>query len=198
MWYEGKVKSYNESRGFGFISCEHDKKDLFFHIRDVPNRHKLPQVGERLKFLRVEHDGRLRAENIVRLDLKTHEPSSQYTIQKTHDQTIRHPLKSRKKPQTQASSSVLNLFISAAAIGVFAVIVIPMIVSLYQRETLKYQPAQATQTTSLQKNTTIYRCDGRTHCSEMRSYEEAKFFIHNCPGTKMDGDGDGEPCERQF
>jgi hypothetical protein len=43
-----------------------------------------------------------------------------------------------------------------------------------------------------------YQCDGRQHCSQMRSYEEAKFFIENCPNTKMDGDDDGIPCERQF
>jgi len=33
-----------------------------------------------------------------------------------------------------------------------------------------------------------FRCDGRTYCSQMRSCEEATFFIRNCPGTKMDGD----------
>lgn len=43
-----------------------------------------------------------------------------------------------------------------------------------------------------------YRCDGRVHCSQMNSYEEALFFLRNCPGTQMDGDGDGIPCERQF
>ena len=45
---------------------------------------------------------------------------------------------------------------------------------------------------------TQFRCDGRTHCSQMRSYEEAVFFLKNCPGTQMDGNNDGEPCERQF
>ncbi len=47
-------------------------------------------------------------------------------------------------------------------------------------------------------NTSPYRCDGRTHCSQMSSYEEALFFIRNCPNTQMDGDHDGQPCERQF
>jgi len=47
-------------------------------------------------------------------------------------------------------------------------------------------------------NQTNYQCDGREHCSQMSSYEEAKFFIENCPNTKMDGDHDGIPCERQF
>lgn len=43
-----------------------------------------------------------------------------------------------------------------------------------------------------------FSCDGRQHCSQMHSYEEARFFIRNCPNTKMDGDGDGIPCEKQF
>ena len=43
-----------------------------------------------------------------------------------------------------------------------------------------------------------FKCDGREHCSQMGSYEEALFFIRNCPNTKMDGDGDGIPCESQF
>ena len=43
-----------------------------------------------------------------------------------------------------------------------------------------------------------FSCQGKTHCSQMISYEEAKFYLDNCPGTQMDGDGDGIPCERQF
>ena len=41
-----------------------------------------------------------------------------------------------------------------------------------------------------------YRCDGRQHCSQMRSCEEATWFLEHCPGMKMDGDNDGDPCER--
>jgi hypothetical protein len=43
-----------------------------------------------------------------------------------------------------------------------------------------------------------FRCDGRTHCSQMTSCAEATFFIKNCPGTKMDGNNDGIPCEQQW
>jgi hypothetical protein len=43
-----------------------------------------------------------------------------------------------------------------------------------------------------------YRCDGRTRCSQMSSCAEAKFFLRNCPGTQMDGDNDGVPCEQQW
>ncbi|WP_343570234.1 excalibur calcium-binding domain-containing protein [Acinetobacter sp.] len=43
--------------------------------------------------------------------------------------------------------------------------------------------------------TSAFHCDGREHCSQMHSLEEARWFVRNCPNTKMDGDHDGEPCE---
>jgi micrococcal nuclease len=42
------------------------------------------------------------------------------------------------------------------------------------------------------------RCDGRRYCSQMGSCEEATWFLENCPGTQMDGDNDGVPCETQW
>jgi len=43
-----------------------------------------------------------------------------------------------------------------------------------------------------------FACDGRTHCSQMHSCAEAQYFLAHCPGVKMDGNHDGEPCEQQF
>lgn len=43
-----------------------------------------------------------------------------------------------------------------------------------------------------------FRCDGRTHCSQMHSCAEATFFLNHCPGVKMDGNHDGVPCEQQW
>lgn len=43
-----------------------------------------------------------------------------------------------------------------------------------------------------------FSCDGRVYCSEMTSCAEAEYFLENCPGVKMDGGGDGVPCERQW
>ena len=50
----------------------------------------------------------------------------------------------------------------------------------------------------MQKPKPFFKCDKRKYCSQMRSYDEAKYFNDYCPDTKMDGDGDGIPCERQF
>lgn len=41
-----------------------------------------------------------------------------------------------------------------------------------------------------------FKCDGRQYCSQMHSLAEARWFVHNCPNTKMDGNADGEPCEK--
>ena len=60
------------------------------------------------------------------------------------------------------------------------------------------QPIEPIQETVIQTKRLSFSCDGRQYCSQMTSYEEAKFFLQNCPNTKMDGDNDGIPCERQF
>jgi hypothetical protein len=44
----------------------------------------------------------------------------------------------------------------------------------------------------------LFKCDGRTMCSQMTSCAEATYFVQHCPNTKMDGDNDGVPCERQW
>ena len=54
-------------------------------------------------------------------------------------------------------------------------------------------PERATDTSSR-----TFTCDGRTYCSQMTSCEEATYFIRNCPGTMMDGNNDGVPCESQW
>jgi len=43
-----------------------------------------------------------------------------------------------------------------------------------------------------------FSCDGRQYCSQMKSCEEAKYFLAHCPGAKVDGDRDGIPCEEQW
>ena len=71
----------------------------------------------------------------------------------------------------------------------------------YESES-KVKPISVTTVYSNEKksnsNSSKYTCDGRTYCSQMTSCEEATYFINHCPNTKMDGDGDGVPCWRQW
>ena len=56
-------------------------------------------------------------------------------------------------------------------------------------------PATTTSAPPTPAALTGFRCDGRQHCSQMKSCAEARYFLANCPGVKMDGDSDGIPCE---
>jgi hypothetical protein len=49
-----------------------------------------------------------------------------------------------------------------------------------------------------QSVSSAFRCDGRTHCSQMTSCAEATYFLRNCPNVQMDGNRDGVPCEQQW
>ena len=43
-----------------------------------------------------------------------------------------------------------------------------------------------------------FSCTGKRECSQMSSCDEARFYIAHCPDTRMDGDGDGVPCESRW
>src|SRR5262245_27196393 len=73
--------------------------------------------------------------------------------------------------------------------------------AMIDRATSGEEPAPAEARANLpveRSGNSAFSCDGRTRCPEMRSCEEALYFLQNCPGTKMDGDQDGIPCEDQW
>jgi len=191
MFIEGIVKTYNTDRGFGFIQCDDNRKDIFFHISDFPNKHQLPRIGEKLKFYVDLSDRKPRAKNIIRLEMKSAQPDSSGRAQST-----------KRKAQKNKGFNLVNFFIGAAIVAIFISVFVPFVSGIYTREKLKREPVNSPESmrisskSSSNNPTSNYRCDGRTHCSQMKSYEEAVYFINNCPGTEMDGDG--EPCERQF
>lgn len=43
-----------------------------------------------------------------------------------------------------------------------------------------------------------FKCDQRTQCYQMRSYDEALYFHRHCRKAKLDSNGNGIPCENEF
>lgn len=39
-------------------------------------------------------------------------------------------------------------------------------------------------------------CGAKRYCKEMHSCDEAKFYLNQCGVSRLDGDGDGVPCEK--
>ena len=45
------------------------------------------------------------------------------------------------------------------------------------------------------ENKSEFNCGTKRYCKEMSSCEEARYYLKNCGLTRLDGDGDGVPCE---
>lgn len=48
---------------------------------------------------------------------------------------------------------------------------------------------------SQSKDAKDFRCGSKTKCSEMISCEEALYYLEECGLSRLDGNGDGVPCE---
>jgi CspA family cold shock protein len=45
----GTIKMYDQTRGFGFISCA-DGSEIYFHVTSIASN-KPPEAGDRVKFI---------------------------------------------------------------------------------------------------------------------------------------------------
>ena len=64
--------------------------------------------------------------------------------------------------------------------------------------TYRGEPSEMSAVAQEEAVSVSFKCDGRTHCSQMTSCAEATYFLRSCPGTQMDGNNDGVPCEKQW
>jgi cold shock CspA family protein len=165
-----------DDRGFGFIEPAGGGAELFVHISAFPRGGNRPQVGELISFeIEAGPDGRRRAVRIMR-------PASRAKV------SHRRPPANPERKGAWLSGLISLLMIGAiAAYG-------------YRRyngyHAATHPPPIHTDSRGLAS--VPVGCDGRTQCRQMTSCAEAKFFLANCPGTRMDGDHDGVPCEDQW
>ena len=178
MRIHGTLTKWNDDRGFGFITPAKGPPDLFVHVSAFPRESGRPQLNELISFeVEAAPDGRQRAVRVMRpaQKLARSAPAREYRP--------RTPYRTRKR-----AGSIALLAISA--VGVFAW-------SHFQQKEVPFSAAleRSVEPAAPAQN---FSCDGRTMCPQMRSCEEATYFLRSCPGTKMDGDGDGVPCEDQW
>ena len=171
MRNKGKIKSWNDGKGYGFISPFDGGKDVFLHISSLNNKHRRPKEGDVVTFeVTKDTDNRLQAVNVFFAG----------------EQITPQPQKSR-----------LPKFITT----VFLILIFSYAGYIYvnhpngNRTVPFHTPSKTGDTINIQEQ---FRCEGKKYCSEMTSCSEAVFYMKNCPDTKMDGDHDGIPCEQQW
>jgi uncharacterized membrane protein YsdA (DUF1294 family)/cold shock CspA family protein len=65
MRFEGTIKTWNEDRGFGFISPAQGGQDIFLHIKAFGTRGIRPQVGQLVSFeIELNTEGKKRAKSV--------------------------------------------------------------------------------------------------------------------------------------
>lgn len=182
MRIDGTLGKWNDDRGFGFITPKDGGPEVFAHISAFPRDGRRPQVGEALSFeIGFDKEGKKRATNIVRPGMARTAP-------------IRRPPSTRPAARRSPFSSIVKLVIVGALAAYAYTDIYPRFAQSRASFTSSGESAKPTTDTPA----VSFRCDGRTHCSQMSSCAEATFFLKNCPGVKMDGNNDGVPCEQQW
>ncbi|HHQ4572765.1 TPA: excalibur calcium-binding domain-containing protein [Aeromonas veronii] len=227
MRYQGRIASWNEARGFGFITPEQNGAEqtingsrsagLFVHVTALQSDGRVPEPGERVTYLIGSgQDGKPRALQVFFPDrpltladagpsaasfsapsaARSATPSATPSLRAASQPPRPSSTRERRNPYRRRKSSwrgkLIPLLVLAGLFSIYsrcsAESMAPLPVSSFNQEEVS-----TTQTTTF-----IRQCDGRQHCSQMTSCEEATWFLQNCPGTKMDGEGDGIPCENQW
>ena len=188
----GKIVKWMDNKGFGFITPNKGDKQIFVHIssfdRDASRK---PRVGDTVYYyLSEDKSGRPCAASVRIAGV---EPIQQ------------KPLSSPTKPKHAVKPNRQSGKFSALGLCVFIAIF-----SFAYSEFSKNNPTQTQRQQVVSPaqqplpepifqesfSNPTYTCKGKTGCHQMNSCEEANFYLRNCPGTKMDGDNDGRPCER--
>jgi len=190
MSHTGILRSWNDDKGFGFIAPTHGGREVFVHISAFPRDGTRPTVGETLSFeLGQGKDGRPQAIRITRAAIGANQPV------RSRPQRI----EKRGWGGLIRTALLLGLLLTLGSIGYQH-----FQASLHRRELAQMPPTVSPTSPHEHADTApatsagAFRCDGRTHCSQMTSCSEAKWFLNHCPGTKMDGNNDGVPCEQQW
>lgn len=203
MPQSGTLKVWNEERGFGFIKPADGSADVFLHVSALPREGPRPLVGEVLLFeVEPGRDGKVRAVRVRRPGQSLRETPATAPRQGRHE--------ARRSEHRSAHRSVRPPPARSPFKGLMALVLLGIVAVFGHAQYNAWQHARSAQALPLSSPgpavarsapdsaASPFRCDGRTHCSQMTSCQEATYFLKHCPGVQMDGNRDGVPCEQQW
>ena len=168
MQHKGILAKWNDDRGFGFIRHS-DTEMVFVHISAVKNMPRRPKEGDTLSY-----------------DVITDESGKKKAACVTIEGLQRVSYSHKKKPKSEKFNLTPIVIVVICVLAVF-----------YYKKDKPYSLATGDSLNTTTSNIK-FSCQGKTHCSQMTSCEEAMFYLANCPNQQTDGNGDGEPCESQW
>jgi cold shock CspA family protein len=190
MRFAGRLHTWNEQRGFGFIRPANGGQDIFVHVSSLPK--PVPGPDETVTFaVAMNGEGKKKAVD-VRLERVELAGLADDRARMARRPVRTEHVRSRRRQRNGIATLVGALLLIGIAAFAYRSAG-PRIPSPLQSTGFNTSaPADVPAASSR------FHCDGRTMCSQMTSCEEATYFVRNCPGTQMDGNHDGVPCERQW
>lgn len=174
MRTHGTLSKWTEARGFGFISPSEGGADVFVHISSMPRDGMRPRLGEVLSYeVEAGPDGKQRAARVLR-------PMARASV-------------AAASRQRRIGNERTKFALSAIIVALIAFVI-------YDRVSANMTPSEVAPLVAprVEAAEPSFSCNGRTRCPQMTSCAEATWALQHCPGTEMDGDGDGVPCESQW
>lgn len=174
----GRLERWDDAKGFGFIKPDDGRRNIFIHISALKKMNRRPVTGDIIHYqIHTDNNGKDRAVNASIVGVPEIAPTNR--------------ARRRHNPQRKGASFLSRILPIVVIMGAWQ-IYDHLTDNNHRPET---DPAAAVVEPFAE--TPAFECRGKVYCSEMSSCEEAEFYLRNCPGTKMDGDNDGIPCERQ-
>ncbi len=187
----GKIVTWQDDKGFGFLKSEDFSEKIFVHISSFASGSPRPKIGDEVVFFVKETPKGKQAYNVRPKDyILKNKPAN-----KKHYKTSSTSVGRKYKPIfSLIMLSIIGLVVfkfSDSHKGINDSYKGPNYATSIVDNT--YDKVQNTPKEA--KTSKKYTCDGREYCSQMTTKEEAEWFSKNCPNTKMDGDNDGDVCE---
>lgn len=179
--FTGKLNTWNHDRGFGFITPIDGGQEIFVHVSEMPGRSPPTRLDALLSFeVALNPQGKKKAIKVR-------------AVHQHAATTTRNAERQRRAPGEGGLASRFVGIVVVAMVGLAGW-------AGYRHYTDRFPATAVIRGVSqpLAPVSSAFRCDGRTMCSQMTSCEEATYFLKNCPGTKMDGNNDGVPCQEQW
>jgi cold shock CspA family protein len=173
MRLQGRIESWNDQRGFGFVVQNATEKKAFVHISAFADRRHRPVVGALVTYeLGSDERGRSKA-------LEVRYVSS--------------------KARRDRSTSIPLGAIVAGAIVVLVIGSVAYVRVSHPNSTVEASVDKLVSNREALRANPEFRCDPqKSSCSKMTSCAEAYFHKERCGVDNMDGDADGIPCEQQW
>jgi cold shock CspA family protein len=173
MRLQGRIETWNDQRGFGFVVQNATGAKAFVHISAFAKRHRRPVVGALVTY-EVGHDerGRPRAVDVRFV--------------------------ARRFARDKRSTPVLGSIV-LGTITVCVILAVGYVRVTHPNSTVDASINKLFSHREALSEHPEFKCEPRKwRCSEMTSCAEAYFHQEHCGETQMDGDQDGIPCEQQW